>query len=329
MQISGLITGTLGYALRREFLSNAFAIRDVQTFNYEIYSVDFTGDANNIQTQIKNQFSQFYSGDVHVIVFNTQNTFQFPSDSIRASRFNITVEIKSPLTNISSGFPELSSAYYSGLNTTFWTNYGQYLLDFREGFDFAINSNGQREFNHSISFGLQTGWSGDNSAAGRKSYAQSIVSGIFGNDSNTTFGLSVLSGQISGVGNSGIFRNYFTESYDLIKNVYSFGRKREELPFDGTGIIYDLSNSINMANDGTIDVSEKASTQGKINFALAESILESYLGAAYPRCSGIYSKFYNTGIILQDNQYSVITGSLLPLINTPIKTVRILDANSL
>ena len=330
MQISGLITGTLGYALKREFLANSLAIRDVQTFNYEIYSVDFTGDANVIQTQIKNQFNQVYSGDVRVNVFATQNTFSFPSDSIKASRFNVSVEIKSPLTNLASGFPELGSGYYAGLDSTFWANNGQYLLDFKESLDFSTNNGGNREFNHSVSFGLQTGWSGDNTTTGRKSFAQNIITGIFGNDSGTTFGISTMVGQISGVGNSGVFRNYYTESYDLMKNSYSFSRKREELPFDGSGIILNLSNSINMGSDGTIDVSEKALTQGKINFPTASSTLEAYLNGSYSRCSGIYAKFYNTGIMVQDSQYSPIYASgLLPLINTPIKTVKTYDVNSL
>lgn len=329
MQISGLITGTLGYAVRREFLSNAFAIRDVQNFNYSIYSVDFTGSAQVIQSQIQAQFSQVYSGDVKVNVFSTQNTYQYPSDSLRASRYDVSVEIKTPLTNMTSGFPELGSGYYSGLDTGFWTSYGQYLLDFKEGFDFATNANGNREFNHSVSFGLQTGWSGDNTATGRKAYAQNIVTGIFAYDSGTTFGLYTMFGQISGVANTGVFRNYYSESYDLLRNTYTFTRKREELPFDGTGVIYNFSNSVNMATDGTIDVSEKVSTNGKISESVAQSTLEGFLSGSFSRCSGIYSKFYNTGVIVQDSQYSTITGSFLPLINTPLKTIKTYDANSL
>lgn len=330
MQISGLITGTLGYALKREFLANSLAIRDVQTFNYEIYSVDFTGDANVIQNQIKNQFAQVYSGDVRVNVFSTAHSYQFPSDSIKAAKFNVSVEIKSPTINLSSSFPELASGYYSGLDANFWTTNGQYLLDFKESFDFATNNDGNREFNHSVSFGLQTGWSGDNSATGRKAFAQNIISGIFGNDSGTTFGIATMVGQISGVGNSGVFRNYFTESYDLMKNTYSFARKREELPYDGTGVVLNLSSSINMASDGTIDVAEKALTQGKIAFSSASSVLENYLSGSYSRCSGVYSKFYNTGVMVQDPQYSpIFTSGFLPLINTPIKTVKTYDATSM
>lgn len=331
MQISGLITGTLGYALKRQFLSNAFQIRDVQTFNYDIYSVDFTGDAKTIQSQIQTQFNQVYSGDVHVDVFTTQNTYQFPSDSLKAARYSVSVEIKTPVTNLASGFPELGSGnYYNGLNSGFWTTYGQYLLDFKEGLDFATNPNGNREFNHSVSFGLQTGWSGDNSTAGRKAFAQNIISGIFAGDSGTTFGIYTMVGQISGLTNSGVFRNYFTESYDLSKNSYSFARKREEFPFDGTGTVFNLSNSITMVTDGTIDVSEKCVTQGKITQLAAQIALEGYLSGAYSRCSGIYSQFYNTGVMVQDGQYSVLIGSgLLPLVNTPIKTVKTYDANSL
>src|ERR1035437_4967553 len=136
MNISGIISGTLGYNLHREFLANSIALREVQQFNYEIYSVDLATDANTIQNQIKNQFSQIYSGDVHCTVFQTQNTYSFPSDSLKASKYSVTVEVKSPVANLGVMFPELSGAYYSGLDTNFITSYGQYLLEFKENFTF-------------------------------------------------------------------------------------------------------------------------------------------------------------------------------------------------
>ena len=229
--LQGLVTGTLAYSLKREFLGSAVALRDVETYDYEIFSVDFSGlSANQIQTQIKNQFYQIYSGDVKVNVFNTQNSYQFPSDSIRSTKYNVSVELKKPVQNLSSMMPELNSGYYSGIDSSFWFSYGQYLLDFKEEFGFATNSNGNREFNHQVSFGLQTGLPNTDSQTGRKSNAQNIASGIFANDKNTTFGISTLSGIVSSIADNTVYRNYYSESYDLFKNSYSFSRKREMLP---------------------------------------------------------------------------------------------------
>lgn len=328
---SGLITGTLGYELKREFLANSLAVCDVQTYNYEIYSVDLGVNPLNIQNAIQSQFSQVYSGDVHVKVFSSQNTFSFPSDSLNASRYNVVVEIKQPPVSLSGNFPELSTPYYNGLDLNFWFTYGQYLLGFKEDFNFATNANGNREFSHNVAFGLQTGWMGDNSTTGRKAFAQTIVSYIFSGDTGTTFGLDTMLGQISGVANTGTFRNYYTESYDLFKNTYSFGRKREELPFDGTGVVVNLSNSITMNGEGIIEVSEKANTFGTISFPTARTNLDNYLASSYTRCLNVYNSFYNTGIIMQDSQYLFdgITSSNLPLINTPVKILRSYDSQNL
>jgi len=332
MVLSGLITGSLQVSVQREFLQNSFAIRDVTQLGYEIYSVNLGFNPLIIQQQIQNQFAQVYSGDIHVNVFQTQNTFTYPSDSLRASKYSVQVEIKSPVNNLSGQFPELSGAYYSGLDTGFWTNYGQYLLGFKESYDFATNQNGNREFNHQLGFSIQTGASGTNTVSGRKSYAQQIASGIFQNDSGTQFGLYTMLGEISGLTNPNIFRNYFSESYDLIKNTYSFSRKREELPINASGTVINLNNSLEMNQDGTINVSEKASTYGDISYTVAQTNLENYLSASFNRCSGIYVEFYDTGIILQDSQYKnagLTNVGLLTLINTPVKIVRMYDARSL
>lgn len=333
MQLTGLITGTLGYSLKRDFLANSIAFREVETFNYEIYSVDFSGlSANTIQSQIKNQFLGIYSGDVQVSVFNTQNSYQFPSDSIRASKFNVTVEIKKPVVSLSTMFPELASSYYKGIDSSFWTTNGKYLLDFKESYSFATNQNGNREFNHDLAFGLQTGFANSSTQSGRKSFAQSLASGIFASDKDTSFGIATMAGAVSSLADSGQFRNYYNESYDLIKNSYGFSRKREILPFDGSNSVFNLNNAINMNVDGTIDVSEKATVQGKIDFSSTKSNLDYYLTSSYGRCSGVYSKFYNTGIILGDSIYSgngLTNSNLLPLVNTPTKTVKTYDSRSL
>jgi len=327
----GLITGTLGYEKKKEFFGNALMLREVDTYNYEIYSTDFaTQSADVIQNKIQQQFSSVYSGDVNVKVFNTQNTYQFPSDSLRASRFSVTVEIKLPYANLSSDFTELAGNYYKGLDSTFFTNYGKYLLDFKEDFTFATNANGNREFGHSVSFGLQTGWAGSNSQTGRKSYAQQLVSGIFSQDKNTTFGIDTMVGNVLYVGDSAVFRNYYSESYDLMKNSYTFSRKREQLPIDSTNSIYNLNYSINLNTDGTVDVSEKASTMAKISFVSAKTDFENFYTGSYGRCNIMFNKFYNSNIMLQDTQYSTYgINAISGLINSPLKLTRFYDTNSL
>ena len=329
--ISGIINGTLGYNLQKEFLANSFSIRNVERFDFEVFSVNFNNSLA-IQQQIQSQFASLYSGDVRVSVFSTENSFAYPSDAIRASRYKVGVEIKSPVVNLSGQFPELTGTFYSGIDPTFWGNYGQYILNFNEGFSFVTNPNGNRQFDHNLSFSIQTGYPGTDTATGRKAYAQQIASGIFAQDQNTTFGLYAMVGEVSGIANTGVFRNYYNESYDLLKNTYSFGRKREELPFSSGGSVVNLSNTLNLNQEGIVEVSERAATFGDISFDVAKANLETYLAGSYGRCSGIYGSFYNTQIILQDPQYTnagITNVGLLPLINTPVKITRVYDARSL
>lgn len=331
MQLSGLVTGTLGYSLKREFLANAIALTETENYSYEVYSIDSAGlSANTIQSQIKAQFSNIYSGDITVKVLTTEHTQGFPSDSIRAAKYVVDVEIKKDVANLGILQPELTSGFYSGLDTGFFANYATYLLDFKENFTFETNTNGNREFNHDISFGLRTGWSGSYTTDARRLYAQGIASGIFAQDQNTTFGILTMIGLSSGIANTGIFRNYFNESYDLMKNVYGFSRKRELLPTDGSNVVINQANSLTLNSDGTIDVSEKANTQGKIDFTAAKSGLETFYSGSYSRCEGFYNSFANTSVAFQDPQYSgtaffVITG----LSTFPTKLVKNYDARSL
>ena len=330
--LSGLVTGTLGYSLKREFLANAIALRDVEVYNYDFYSVDAANqNASTIQALITKQFTGLYSGDINVSVFNTDHTQSFNSDSLRAARFHVTIEVRKPIYNLASMQSELSTPYYSGLDAAFFTGNGPYLTEFKESFSFATNTNGNREFAHDISFGLRTGWgSGGATSTGRKAFAQGIASGIFASDKNTTFGIATMSGIVSTLADTGNTRNYFSEAYDLMKNTYSFSKRRELLPFDASSGVVNLNNSFNMNADGTIDVSEKGYIQGKIDFSQTKAALESYLSSSFTRCSGVYSQFYTSGISLQDNQYSGLSwNSLLPLINTPMKTVKTFDARGI
>ena len=353
--LQGLITGTLGYEKKKEFFGNALMYREVDLFNYEIYSVDFqTQNADVIQNKIKNEFASAYSGQVNVRVFNTQNTYQFPSDSLRASKFAVSVEIKRIYSNLSSDFPELATDYYKGIDSDFFnstsTSYAPFLLDFKEDFSFSTNFNGNREFGHNFSFGLQTGWSqsiwagNQSDALVRRGFAQKIATGIFDKDKETTFGISTMVGEVSTIADKAVFRNYYNESYDLMKNTYSFSRKREELPFTDGNLLTNLNHTINLNEDGTIEVSEKASTFSKIDFSVARDSLETLYGNAFTRCNGLYNNFYTNnnlptprGIILQDTQYynkidhttNPPNIDFLSLINNPTKLTKFYDSNSL
>ena len=325
MAFKGLIPGTLGYELKKEFLGNSLFFREVETFNYEIYSTDFQNfSPTGIQQQIKDEFKLNYSGDINVKVFNTNNTLQYPSDSIRASKYTVNVE---RFRNIQD--KNATGDADEGLLIVL--NNAQSLLNFKEDFAFSKNNNGNREFNHSLSFNIRESGKNSLGEAGRKLLAQNIASGIFKTDENNdSFSIAVqgLNGDPISLAeiSSNKYKNYYTETYDLSKNSYSFSRKREILPYQLTGeLLFNLNHSLTMSENGVIEVNEKASNLAKVDFDIALNELDSLYTGSYQRCLDIFNVFHSPSILLEDKPIS----KTYSLINTPTKLIKDLNKQSL
>lgn len=307
--ISGFITGMMGYSLKKEMLGDVLFYRELQTFQYEIYATDIKGcSPATIQQNIYNEFKSKYSGDINVKVFNQPADYSFPNDSIRAAKFNVEVQVKS-VPNVGTWQAELGSNYYSGLDSGFLKHSGFPLLDFKEGFDFNVNDNGVQTFGHDISFGLLTG---------NKSIATRTASGIFSKDKDTTFGISAMVGLVGTIADPSLYQNYYTETYDTIRNTYSFSRKREILSSGASTYVYNLLHVVDVKNDGLIDVTERGNVKGKLTFAQAQQGADTLIGTAYSRCNGIYTTYSSLA-----NVFSAPIVS--QLVNTPIKTSRALN----
>lgn len=315
--LQGLITGTLGYELKKEFLSNSLMFREVELFNYDIYSADFsTFDPSKIQDQIKNEFKTTYEGDINVKVFSTQNALQYPTDSIRASRFNVSVEIVKNISDLPD--EDLLQKII---------NNGKNLLNFKEELTFSKNQNGNREFNHTVSFNIRDE-KDSLGATGRKSLAQSIATQILGTDQNDEYELSyaVPSIVLKEIGDSSKYKNYFNESYDFYKNSYSFARRREILPSDADlSMTFNVSHSLIMNENGVIDVNEKVNSLAKVDFDQAVPFLENYYLNSYDRCLTVFQTFHNSDILLNQRPIS----DEYSLINIPTKLIKNYNKQSL
>jgi hypothetical protein len=311
--LEGISTGLLGYSLRKEFFSDSIPYREVETFNFEFYSTDISGlSPYNIQTNIYNYFTGIYSGNIDCKIFGIPTEFQFPSDNIRTTKFDVSVEVRRVPSNL-TGYTELNTSTYSGLNYSFFSGYSTYLLDFKEDFTFDQNENGHQSFNHTVSFGLITGG---------KTAAMQIISGIFGNDFRTPFGLSVFISGISGANPANV-QNYYTESYDLIKNSYSFNKKRDFYPSDATTFTYNLIHSMSLQANGVFDITEKCDLQGKVSFLQATQGLNLLYNNSISRCTDFYN-MYNSAIAQPGEP-----NSIAPLSITPRKYVQTYNIPSL
>jgi hypothetical protein len=280
---SGITTGLLGYSRKNEMFSDSLPFKTVETFSLEIYSSDLFGlSAATIHSHINQQFSGLYYPNIDVKVFNVLGEFQMPSDSIRNTKFNVEVIARS-CPNNPSGYSELGNVYYTGIDTGFYQNYSAQLIDFKEDFDFEKGNNGVSSFNHTVSFGLMSGG---------KPLATQIISGLFKTDYNIPLGIVAFVSGLTGA-NPDLVQNYYTESYDLIRNSFSFSKKREFLPADYAGLNYNLNHSISLQEDGTFNVNEKCDLKAKISFLQAQQGLGLVYGGAYTRCSDFYNLFNN------------------------------------
>jgi hypothetical protein len=305
---SGITTGLLGYTLKKELLGDALYYRETEVFNYEIYSANVSGISGSnflpsvIHRNIYNEFTGKYSGDINVKVFQVPGDYYFPADSLRAAKFNVQVEVRRLPSGV-TGQSELTSGYYRGLDSSFFANYATVLNDFKEDFGFEMAENGSQIFNHNISFALLTG---------DRNLASTIAGTLFANDKDTTFGVSAMIGGVT-IGDTGQFLNYFTESYDTIRNVFSFNKKREILPLSGATYVYNLVHTLEFKDDGFCDVTERGNVKGARTFPQAQAGAETLIAAAYTRANTFYSNYRN---------FAAGTSITDALVTAPTRTIR-------
>jgi hypothetical protein len=282
---SGITTGLLGYTLRKEFLGDALPYREVEVYDYEFYSTQLTGSTP--YTDIENNIKSYYasnSGNINIKVLETPADYTFPNDHLRVGRILVQVEVRKVLSGLLNDLPELSGNYYKGLDSVFLNTYSPLFNDFKEEFSFENADNGNDIFSHSLSFTLQSGG---------KNKAIEIATGVFSRDKDTTFGISAMVNGVS-VADTGIYLNFYTESYDLIRNTFSFSKKREILSSTGNIYSYNLNHSIDFKPDGLFDVTEKGEILGRSSFDEALRGYSALSSSAFGRCSSLYNIYKNT-----------------------------------
>jgi hypothetical protein len=301
-QKTGLLTGLLGYNLKKEFLGNGLYFRETQTFEYEIYSLDLSGlSPNTIHSTIYQDFRNRFSGDINVKVFEAPASYAWPNDSIRAAKYRVSVEAKSPPASGSQ--PELTGAYYSGLSQDFFNKYSVGVIDFKENFSFEQGENGNQSFGHDVVFSL---------LSGTKTTATQLAKHLFDADKDTTFGITAMVGGVT-IANTGNFLDYFTEVYDEIRQSYHFTKRREILAGSGSNYFYNFNHSMDIKDDGVFDINERCNIKGRQTFTQAQQAVDSLLGSAYGRCNTFYSTYKDATA-----NYT----STYPLVNFPTRTVK-------
>lgn len=298
----GVTTGLVGYSLRKERLGEGLFYRETETFEIDLQVTDFdmTSTAiGDLQTQIKSYFST-RSGDINVKMLAVPTDYQLPNDSVRIAKFNVEVENRKTVNIADSS---LTASYYSGVNSNFWTLFATNFKDFSEEFSYEKSDNGSLVANHSISFGLITG---------NRAMASSVATNIFNVDNNPPHvGIGNQIASYSQLDSNSV-QQFYTESFDLMKNAYSFAKKTEYPPIGSDaayGIKKNISHSVELGQDGVINVVEKGTIKALKNFSQAKSEADMIRSSsnAFNRCSQVY------------NAFSSLMGGGDGLVNFPIK----------
>ncbi len=301
-----IITGVLGYNLKKNFLSEGFFYRETETFNYEIYVKPDDSSATpykDIQDRILSQYTTAYSGDVNVKVFEIPADYNsVPKDHVRLGQFNVQVERRRTISDLETQMPELGTDYYKGFDSTFIKANCNNINEISESFSLEENENGNQVYAHDLSFNIRTGG---------RAVAIKMASGIFAGDQDTTFGINAF---INGASlTDGSYLNYYTESYDTIRDNYNFSKKREILPANAASYTYDMSHSLVFEENGTLNVTEKVDVFGHSSYEQASQGAGALISNSYSRCNNLYTTF-------KDNMAGSAVGD--PLVNLALTTTK-------
>lgn len=286
----------LGYSSKREYFGgDAIVFRQVDTYNYEYVVLDLANStaqalSTSIRTAINAEIAIF-SGDVTIRGLDIPASYEITQDQIRTAKYNISVEVRNSIGSQDTN-------YYNGLSYVTKTGYLK-INTFSENFSFE-NSEDSQKFNHTANFELRSG---------DRSTAQEIASGIL-RGSEPNLGIHVLSGYLS-LYNDASSQNYYTETYDSLKNSYGFQKTKTLYKASGTDYTY-LTNTRFDYNDGTSTISDEVKVKGKKSFEKAKEGLDTLIASSYQRSNLIYNSYKNFSNM----------GGAGTLFATPLKTVK-------
>ena len=301
-------TGTLtllGYSSKREYFGNAVSFRQVDTYNYEYTVVDLANLTNylagtkNLSTAVQNEVKAqlgIFSGDANIVSFDFNASPALAEEQIRAGKYNFSVEVRKPITNVTD--VSSSDAGYAGID--YIRNNYSGLNNFTESFNFE-EGDSSRKLKHDISFELRSGGA---------PLAKAIASGIYANEPSN-FGLNILPGYLGNYTDAQSF-NYYTESYDLFKNSFSFSKNKDIYKGNASNATVDVSNTVEFSRDGYLTVGESIKARGKQNFNQALTALNNEINNSPTRCTTIFNNYQNFAGI----------NSSLSLLTTPINVTK-------
>lgn len=278
----------MGYSRRFENFGLGLPFRIVEKYDYEIYDIDLRGQGD-LRQYFKSQFSQYLNivtGDINITSFSVPNSNNFKEDTIRSQKYSVSIETyKSDLYQ--NGYDNTKLTGISGVIA----DYYHLLKDLNESFSFDNSESAEKSYRHDLSFSLKTGDSYSN-FSDLKNAAEDIATNLY--DTDGTAGLSKIGFQDYAIYTTGnVTQLYYTETYDALRNSFSFSKTRGILSAASSGYTYNLSHSIAYDQEGFFKIDERIKVAGNKTYAQAVSGFNSVLAGSESRCETIATGYFS------------------------------------
>ena len=171
-----------------------------------------------------------------------------------------------------------------------------FLEEFSENFSASRGDDDVYEFSHDLSLryisGLQPDGAGGTEIINPISAAKTLAQSVF-NQTLTSFNF-ILGG--AGYDYDSVAKKYFNETYDLENGTASYQKRFSLFKTDGTTYSAQITNALEMGEDGIIKVTENGEIQGRANdqstlIARAKAGANTEIANSFTRCSTAYTAY--------------------------------------
>ena len=171
-----------------------------------------------------------------------------------------------------------------------------FLEEFSENFSASRGDDDVYEFSHDLSLryisGLQPDGGGSTEIINPISAAKTLAQSVF-NQTLTSFNF-ILGG--AGYDYDSVAKKYFNETYDLENGTANYQKRFSLFKTDGTTYSAQITNALEMGEDGIIKVTENGEIQGRANdqstlIARAKAGANTEIANSFTRCSTAYTAY--------------------------------------
>ena len=171
-----------------------------------------------------------------------------------------------------------------------------FLEEFSENFSASLGDDETYEFSHDLSLryisGLQPDGAGGTEIINPISAAKTLAQSAF-NQTLTSFNF-ILGG--AGYDYDSVAKKYYNETYDLENGTANYQKRFSLFKTDGTTYSAQITNALEMGEDGIIKVTENGEIQGRANdqstlIARAKAGANTEIGNSFTRCSTAYTAY--------------------------------------